>query len=93
MTIREQLLQQRKHSINNEHGNEYANDALQDQNTPDEKQIDEKNVTKRQYSAEEHEDRPNRMTNHNGSNSNGETPSIAQRRSLASATKRFATVK
>ena len=38
-------------------------------------------------------DRPNRTTNHDGSNSNWETPSIAQRRSLASATKRLATIK
>jgi hypothetical protein len=56
MTIREQLLQQRKHSIDDdENGNEYANDALQDQNARDEKPIDKKNVTERQYSAEEHE--------------------------------------
>jgi hypothetical protein len=47
MTIQEQLLQQKKHSINDdEHGNEYANDAS--------KPIDEKNVTERQYAAEEH---------------------------------------
>ncbi len=38
-------------------------------------------------------DRPNRTTNHDGSNSNWETPSIARRRSLASATKRLATIK
>ena len=56
MTIREQLSQQRKHSIDDdENGNEYANDASQDQNARDEKPIDEKNVTERQYSAKEHE--------------------------------------
>jgi hypothetical protein len=38
-----------------ENGNKYANDASQDQNVRDEKPIDEKNVTERQYSAEEHE--------------------------------------
>jgi hypothetical protein len=38
-------------------------------------------------------DRANRTTNHDGSNSNGETPSIAWRRSLASATKRLVTMK
>ena len=56
MMIRGQLSQQSKHSIvDDENGNEYANDASQDQNARDEKPIDEKNVTKRQYSAEEHE--------------------------------------
>ena len=56
MTIREQLSQQRKHSIDDdENGNEYANDASQDQNVRDEKPIDEKNVTERQYSTKEHE--------------------------------------
>ena len=55
MTIREQLSQQRKHSIDDdENGNEYANDASQDRNAR-KKPIDEKNVTERQYSAEEHE--------------------------------------
>ena len=34
--------------------NEYANDASQDRNTRNEKPIDKKNVTKRQYSVEEH---------------------------------------
>ncbi len=54
-TIREQLSQQRKHSIDDdENGNEYANDASQDRNARDEKPIDKKNVTKRQYSVEEH---------------------------------------
>ena len=38
-------------------------------------------------------ERPNRTTYHDGSNSNRETPSIARRRSLASATKRLATIK
>ena len=56
MMIREQLSQQRKHLIDDdENGNEYANDASQDRNARDEKPIDEKNVTERQYSAEEHE--------------------------------------
>ena len=40
---------------NDKNGNNYANDASQDRNTRDEKPIDEKNVTKRQYSAKEHE--------------------------------------